>query len=171
MKDRKKRKATRVVVKKVTTTLEKTSISISNKSKTNFLQSISFLFDIDENSTSKSFTQLKTFSSQTQNLQQNSNVSKSNSLQAISLNSISMKLCFELVTQSTTKKAIETSKSKICVNDLNFFDFTMLLNLFEFHLFNFSVCFIQKLDSTTRNYQAKSVLITLIRCLRDSIYI
>ena len=47
----------------------------------------------------------------------------------------------------------------------------MLLNLLEFHLFNSSACFIQKLDSTTRNYQAKSVLITLIRCLRDSIYI
>ena len=81
-----------------------------------------------------------------------------------------MKLCFELVTQSTTKEAIETSKSKICVNDLNFFDFTMLLNLFEFHLFNFSACFIQKLDSTTRNYQAKNVLIALVKCLRDSTY-
>ena len=171
MKDRKKQKTTRVVVKKVTTTLEKTSTSISNKSKTSFLQSISSLFDIDENFTSKFSTQLKTFSSQTQNFQQNSNVSKSNFLQTISFNSISMKLCFELVTQSTIKEVIEISKSKICVNDLNFFDSTMLLNLFEFHLFNFSVCFIQKLDSTTRNYQAKSVLITLIRCLRDSIYI
>ena len=135
------------------------------------MQSISFLFDIDENFTSKFSTQLEIFSSQTQNLQQSSNASKSNSLQTIAFNSISMKFCFEFVIQSTTKKAIETSKSKICVNDLNFFDFTMLLNLFEFHLFNFNVCFIQKLDSTTRNYQTKSVLVALVRCLRDSIYI
>ena len=46
----------------------------------------------------------------------------------------------------------------------------MLLNLLEFHLFNSSACFIQKLDSTTRNYQAKSVLAALARCLRDSTY-
>ena len=47
----------------------------------------------------------------------------------------------------------------------------MQLNLFEFHFFNFNVNFNQKLDSTTFNYQAKSVLIVLIKCLRDSTYI
>ena len=50
----------------VQTSKEETSTSTSNKSKTSFLQSISSLFDIDENFTSKFFTQLEAFSSQTQ---------------------------------------------------------------------------------------------------------
>ena len=134
------------------------------------ISSITSLFDIDENFVSKSSIQLEIFSSQAQNLQQSLNISKTNFLQAISLNSISIIFCFEFVTQSTSKltieKATKTSKSKIIVININFFNFIMQLNFLEFHLFNISVNFLQNLD--VAQYKKQSVLDALIKCLRDS---
>ena len=146
----------------------KTSTSISNNLKTNFLQSISFLFDMNENFASKSFTQLVAFS------QQSSNTLKSSFSQSISLNSTSIKSCLELVTQSTLKFTIEeiikTSKSKICINDIKFFDFTTLLNFFKLHFFNINVSFFHNVDIVTQ-YKKQNILNVLIKCLRDSTYV
>ena len=71
----------------------------------------------------------------------------------------------------TQTKTIETSKFEICVKNINFFDFILMLNLFEFHLFNISINFVQEIDAMIVKYQIKSVLIVLIKCLRDSTYI
>ena len=154
------------------TSLKEISLLVSNSSKTSFLQSISSLLDIDENFVSKSSTQLKIFSSQAQDFQQSSNISKSSFSQFISFNWTSMKLYFELVTQSTSQltieETIETSKFEICVNDIDFFDSTMQLNFLEFHLFNINVNFLQNLDAI--KYKEQSILTILIKCLRDSIY-
>ena len=80
------------------------------------------------------------------------------------------KLIVVKIKSLTTKEAtIETSKSKICVNNINFFDFIMQLNLFEFHLFNINVNFLQRLD--VAQYKKQSVLVALVKCLRDSTYI
>ena len=65
-------------------------------------------------------------------------------------------------------KTIEAFKLEICVNDIEFFDFIMQLNLFEFHLFNINVNFLQNLDAT--KYKKQSKLTILIKCLRDSTY-
>ena len=181
-------------VASVQTSKEETSTSISNSSKTSSLQATSPLLDIDENFASKPSTQLETSRPSTQDLQQSSNPSKSSCAQSISPSSTSIKPCLELVTQSkkamkatiakeaqkelaavkvkplTTEEAtIEASKPEACVNDIDFFDPTMQLNLLEFHLFNTSASFLQRLD--VAQYKEQSVLAALAKCLRGPTYI
>ena len=71
----------------------------------------------------------------------------------------------------TQAKTIETSKFEIIVVNIDFFDFTLMLNLFEFHLFNININFVQNINAMIIKYQVKNILTILIKCLRDSTYI
>ena len=64
--------------------------------------------------------------------------------------------------------AIEAAKSETCVKNINFFDFTMILNLFEFCISVFSANFLHHLIEIAVNYQEKSIIKILFQCLRDS---
>ena len=62
---------------------------------------------------------------------------------------------------------IEIVKSEICVKNINFFDFTMLLNLLEFCISVISADFLHHLIEIVVNYQKNSVLKTLRISFRD----
>ena len=62
---------------------------------------------------------------------------------------------------------IEAIKSEVCVKHIEFFDFTMFLNLLEFHISVNSANFLRHLIEIAVNYQKKSVIKILFQCLRD----
>ena len=64
---------------------------------------------------------------------------------------------------------IETIKFEICVKNINFFDFTMFLNLSEFCISIINANFLHHLIEIVINYQKKSVMKILFQCFRDSV--
>ena len=66
--------------------------------------------------------------------------------------------------------AIEIAKSEAIVVDIDFFDFTIQLDILEFYFFNTSVNFIKELDIASFKYQVDNVLTTLAKCQRDFVY-
>ena len=71
-------------------------------------------------------------------------------------------------------KAIETLKktlkSNVFVNDINFFDFTLQINILELRLSILNANFLQQLKNSTIKYKKKNIISLLNKCFRDSIY-
>ena len=68
------------------------------------------------------------------------------------------------------KKTAEAAKSDACFRNINFFDFTMQINLWKkFRISVFSASFLQHLIEIIVNYREKSVIKILFQCLRDSV--
>ena len=71
--------------------------------------------------------------------------------------------------QEVVVVVIETIKSEICVKNINFFNFTMQINLWEkFRISVFSASFLQHLIEVVVKYKKKSILKFFFQCLRDS---
>ena len=64
----------------------------------------------------------------------------------------------------------EIVKFEVFVNDTNFFDFTLQLNMFKLHLSTSSVNFLQQLKNSTIKYQKQNIFDLLDKCFRDFAY-
>ena len=65
------------------------------------------------------------------------------------------------------KKAL---KFDVFVNDINFFDFTLQMNILELRLSISSANFLQQLKNSIIKYKKRNILDVLNKCLRDFIY-
>ena len=75
--------------------------------------------------------------------------------------------CESLVYEIANKKIV---KFEIFVNDIDFFDFTLQLNMFELHLSTSNASFLQQLKNSTIKYQKQNILDVLNKCFRDFVY-
>ena len=80
-----------------------------------------------------------------------------------------------IVSWQNTKKKRETKikevlKFEVLINDIDFFDFTLQMNMFELRLTTSSASFLQQLKNSTIKYQKQSILDVLDKCLRDLAY-
>ena len=77
-----------------------------------------------------------------------------------------------VVVEETAKQAVmKAVKSETCSKDIDFFDFTMMMNLSELHLSVNCASFLQILDEQAVKYQKSNVLKALQTSLRDSVLI
>ena len=71
-------------------------------------------------------------------------------------------------------KAIEVLKKAlkfdVFVNNINFFDFTLQINMLELRLSTSNANFLQQLKNSTIKYKKKSIISLLNKCFRDFAY-
>ena len=67
-------------------------------------------------------------------------------------------------------KIKEVLKFEVSINDIDFFDFTLQMNMFKLRLTTLSASFSQQLKNSTIKYQKQSILNVLDKCLRDLVY-
>ena len=75
----------------------------------------------------------------------------------------------EVIKQKIVVVVIKAIKSEDCVKNINFFDFTMQINLWEkFRISINSASFLHHLIEIVVNYREKNIIKMLFQCFRDS---
>ena len=73
----------------------------------------------------------------------------------------------EIVEKVVEKVVKEALKFEVSINDVDFFDFTLQLNIFKLYLTTTNANFLQQLKNSTIKFNEKSILSLLNKCLRE----